>query len=317
MFILSLAFAHIGIESPPPRYPSDGFSDNKHCPCGVGTGGTTCTGDRSDPDRGTDVTVYAPGETITVSWHEVIGHTGRYRIAFDDDGADLDDFNANILLDIEDPPGNAGNTGIGDLWEVQVTLPSTPCDTCTLQLIQVMNGNTVDPVPDPTGMSTYYQCADIELALPDTGETGLGATADTGVSGPTADTGVVVGPTADTGVVVGPTADTGDSGPLGGSNADTGRGDTGRTHTGDSAPPTGHTGAADTGHTGGSSTSTPGTTPRTTPGTTPGTTAGTSDPTHGATPGDDIDEGKGCGCQVAGQVGGPWLLRIGWAMRRR
>jgi len=331
--LVSLAFAHIGIESPPPRYPSDGFSDNKNCPCGVGTGGTLCSGDSSDPDRGTDITVYAPGETITIAWHEVIGHSGRYRVAFDDDGADLDDFNANILLDIEDPVGSAGNTGLGDLWEVQVTLPSTPCDNCTLQLIQVMNGNTVDPVPDPTGMSTYYQCADIALELPDTGETGV-------IGGPTADTGLVVVPTGDTGVVRVPTADTGESGPGSDSNVDTGREDTGREDTGpgdtgrndtgredtgrndtgredtgrndtgavDSGPSTGHTGAVDTGSS-----------PTTTPGTTPGTsTDPTDEPTDGGTSKNDPDESKGCGCQARGLVGGPWLLGLlGLVLRRR
>ncbi len=319
--LISLAFAHIGIESPPPRYPSDGFSDNKNCPCGVGTGGTLCSGDSSDPDRGTDITVYAPGETITIAWHEVIGHSGRYRVAFDDDGADLDDFNANILLDIEDPIGSAGNTGLGDLWEVQVTLPSTPCDNCTLQLIQVMNGNTVDPVPDPTGMSTYYQCADIALELPDSGETGV-------TGGPTADTGLVGVPTADTG----PGSDSNvDTGPSDTGREHTGRGDTAREHTGredtaredtgrddtgrddtgrddrgavDSGLSTGHTGAADTG-----SVST------TTSGTTQGTTAG---PTDGVSSGGDTDESKGCGCRSGGLVGGPWLLGLlGLVLRRR
>ncbi|MEZ4235563.1 MAG: SCE4755 family polysaccharide monooxygenase-like protein [Myxococcota bacterium] len=177
------ALAHVGLADPPPRYPTDGYGSNKACPCGVGPNDQYCSdaANRSDPNRSTTVTTYQAGETITVSAHEVIGHSGRWRIAFDPDGADLDDFNDNILLDIEDPPGNAGNTGSGDLWEFTVTLPDVPCTNCTLQLLQVMNGNTVDPVPDPTGQSTYYQCADIAL-VGDTTATDTGATGTTGTT---------------------------------------------------------------------------------------------------------------------------------------
>lgn len=208
MILLALAavHAHTALEDPPPRYPTDGFGSNKACPCGVGLSNRLCDipTDRSDPDRGTDVTTYAPGSTIFVRWHEVVGHSGRFRIAFDPDGADMDDFNSHILLDIPDPAGAAGNTNQGDLWEVQVTLPSQPCDNCTLQLVQMMDGNTADPVPDPTGRSSYYQCSDIVIApgAPTaTGDTGVSmhATADTGSPG-------VPGSTA-------ATASTGDTGP--------------------------------------------------------------------------------------------------------
>ncbi len=170
LLLVSLALAHSGLEDPPPRYDSDGFSNNKACPCGVGTGGGLCSGDTSDPDRSTTVTTYMAGETITMRWAEAVGHAGRWRVAFDADGADVDDFNDTILLDIEDPPGDDGNIGEDEMWEVQITLPTTPCTNCTLQLVQMMDGNTVDLVPDPTGRSSYYQCADIVLlAAADTG----------------------------------------------------------------------------------------------------------------------------------------------------
>mgnify|MGYP000698508214 FL=1 len=166
LWMSTMALAHMAMEQPLPRYPSDGSADNKACPCGVGASNRLCDvpSDRSDPDRSVYVTTYAPGETITLTWRETIGHAGRWRVAFDGDGADMDDFNQTILLDIPDPAGTAGNTGNGDLWEVQVTLPNTPCDNCTLQLVQIMDGNTTDPVPDPIGRSSYYQCADIEIA---------------------------------------------------------------------------------------------------------------------------------------------------------
>lgn len=158
------ALAHMALEEPLPRYPSTGSTANKACPCGVGESNRLCNvaSDRSDPDRSVFISTYAPGETVTMRWRETIGHAGRWRVAFDADGADMGDFNGTILLDIVDPSGSGGNMG-GNLWEVQVTLPTTPCDNCTLQLVQMMDGNMADPVPDPIGRSSYYQCVDIVI----------------------------------------------------------------------------------------------------------------------------------------------------------
>jgi len=161
------AFAHIELQSPLNRYSDIKSGDNKSCPCGSGTTNRSCRKpeELSDPDRSPDrATTFAPGDEITVRFDEYVGHSGRYRIAFDPDGADLDDFNENILLDETDPSGNVGNIGERSIWEFQVTLPDMTCDNCTLQLIQVMDGNTTDPVPDPVLRGgTYFQCADIVL----------------------------------------------------------------------------------------------------------------------------------------------------------
>ncbi len=159
------AFAHFELNTPLVRYSNASGEINKHCPCGGGDGTSTCSGSvTSDPNRGTRFTTYGPGEVITVEWDETIGHTGRFRIAFDDDGADLEDFNTNILLDIADPSGSNGNTNDGNHWRAQVTLPTTLCDNCTLQVVQVMNGNANEPVASPAGSSTYFQCANIVIA---------------------------------------------------------------------------------------------------------------------------------------------------------
>jgi hypothetical protein len=160
------AGAHIHLLAPVPRYPDQVAGENKACPCGVGRSNRICQveGDRSDPDRSTDrVTTFEAGSTVLVRWDEYYPHAGRYRVAFDADGADLADFNAQPLADIPDPGGRVGNTGEGSLWELEVTLPDTPCENCTLQLIQVMDGETELPVSDPVGRSTYYQCADIRI----------------------------------------------------------------------------------------------------------------------------------------------------------
>lgn len=163
----STAFAHIELQEPMNRYSDIKSGDNKSCPCGSGTTNRSCKKpeELSDPDRSEDrITTFAPGDTITVRFDEYVGHAGRYRIAFDPDGADLDHFNENILLDEPDPGGKVGNMGQGSLWEFQVTLPNMTCDNCSLQLIQVMDGNTVDPVLNPVDRGgTYFQCADIRL----------------------------------------------------------------------------------------------------------------------------------------------------------
>jgi hypothetical protein len=156
-------FAHAALLSPTPRTPSD--ADIKHCPCGGGAGAHDCSsGPTSDPNRSTNITTFQAGETITVQLDEYVGHTGRIRIAFDDDGADLVDFNAHVLADVPDPSGDGGTKSI------QVTLPNTPCDNCTLQMIQVMNGDTQTPIANPTGDSTYFDCADIVLIGASEGE---------------------------------------------------------------------------------------------------------------------------------------------------
>jgi hypothetical protein len=162
------ASAHIELQLPLNRYSDIKAGDNKSCPCGSGTTNRSCRKPEefADPDRSEDrVTTFAPGDTITVRFDEYVGHGGRYRIAFDPDGASLDAFNENILLDEPDPSGNVGNMGQGSMWQFQVTLPNMTCDNCSLQLIQVMDGNTVDPVLNPVDRGgTYFQCADIVLA---------------------------------------------------------------------------------------------------------------------------------------------------------
>jgi chitin binding protein len=171
-FYSGAAQAHIHLLEPTPRYPDQVAGENKSCPCGVGRSNRICQfeEDYSDPDRSTDrITTFEAGSTVTVRWDEYVAHAGRYRIAFDQDGADMVDFNADPLADIPDPGGRRGNAGEGSIWELEVTLPETPCENCTLQLIQVMDGETEQPVDNPIGRNTYYQCADIRIVedLPD------------------------------------------------------------------------------------------------------------------------------------------------------
>jgi hypothetical protein len=165
------AQAHIRLLEPTARYDVVGENGIKSCPCGQGTSNRTCDAmaNSSDPNRSARVTRAEAGSVLTLRFEEYVGHDGTYRVAFDDDGAEIVDFNANILVPmVTDPPGNMGNVGEGTIWEIDVTLPDMTCDNCTLQLIQAMNGQQTTPVVDPSGFGTYYTCVDLELVAPGT-----------------------------------------------------------------------------------------------------------------------------------------------------
>lgn len=161
------ARAHIELIDPPARYQLQGGSDNgiKSCPCGLGGSNRVCNvaADGSDPDRSERVSRFEAGSTITLRFEEFINHAGRFRVAFDPDGADMADFNANILTDLPDPPNASGM-----LWEIPVTLPAVTCERCTLQLVQAMEVDQNTPIADPAPISSYYSCVDIELVAPGT-----------------------------------------------------------------------------------------------------------------------------------------------------
>jgi MYXO-CTERM domain-containing protein len=158
LLVSATASAHTTLTSPPPRTLA-----NKAGPCGAA--GST---------RGTKVTTFAPGEVITVEWDETVDHPGHYRVAFDDDGDDVfvnpnnpnDNFAFTLMDQIPDKSGGH--------YTQQITLPTTPCTNCTLQLIQIMTTQ----VPYN---SFYFQCADITIA--EGGGSGSGSDTDPGTEG--------------------------------------------------------------------------------------------------------------------------------------
>ena len=158
----SPADAHIRLLSPAARYEITGFDTGiKSCPCGLGDSNRSCNlaTDSSDPDRSENVLRVEAGSQLVLRFDEYVDHTGSFRVAFDPDGADMADFNDNILVPIVADPAGTG----GQIWEIPVTVPDEPCDNCTLQLIQAMHGNTTVPVEDPAPLSTYYTCVDLEI----------------------------------------------------------------------------------------------------------------------------------------------------------
>lgn len=183
-----LATAHLRLTSPPARHPA---ADLKDGPCGVGTPDARST----DP---TLITTYLAGETITVRWTEVVDHDpSHYRIAFSRDGdtefsdpTDYSDIRSTypVLLDgIAD-----ADAGPGHAYSATVTLPSDPCDSCTLQVIQVMHDKP--PWGPGGGDDIYYQCADIVLTEnpdlpPPTGSAGAPSILPSGSGGSATDLG--------------------------------------------------------------------------------------------------------------------------------
>jgi hypothetical protein len=168
LFASGTAYAHVAMTSPAPR-----GTDQKTGPCG-----------KSGSVRGTNVATFAPGATITGEWDETVDHPGHYRIAFDDDGNDFtnpnnpgDAFSGTMAEPIADKAGGR--------YTQSITLPTTPCENCTLQLIQVMTTS----VPYN---SFYFQCADLRIADggdpgddPGTGESsgGCSTTGGAGIGG--------------------------------------------------------------------------------------------------------------------------------------
>jgi hypothetical protein len=140
LLLCGTASAHITLTSPAPR-----TAEQKTGPCGA-----------SGSKRGTRVTTYAPGATITLEWDETVDHPGHYRIAFDSDGDDVfvnpKNPNDNFAFTLKEPIADK----VGGHYTQQITLPTAPCENCTLQLMQIMTTQ----VPYN---SFYYQCADIKI----------------------------------------------------------------------------------------------------------------------------------------------------------
>jgi hypothetical protein len=156
----SSSFAHIDLLSPPPRQGGAPDSNLNEGPCGQRNPGRV-----SEP-----VSVFRPGQTITVAWDVYVRHSSYFRLSFDPDGDDsfsqrrsapadparddpteLPPGEGELILDyVMDQPGEVAHV------ELPVTLPAEPCDNCTLQLIQFTYNLPIDD-------ATYYQCADLTL----------------------------------------------------------------------------------------------------------------------------------------------------------
>jgi hypothetical protein len=176
---VSPAHAHFTLLKPDSWLNEDGLGGpQKGGPCGPGGYDDV----KPVPTSGKDTTFHA-GETITVQWMTTIPHPGYMRIALAANRADfkdppLDDATQcsfNLASVPKAPHDNVLVDGIDPTKTMQqVTLPNTPCDKCTLQVIDVMQDHG-------GGSCFYYHCADIKI-LP-AGATGTGGTGGGGTGG--------------------------------------------------------------------------------------------------------------------------------------
>src|SRR6185503_18818275 len=162
------AMAHFSLNFPKAR-----SEDIDMGPCGA-----------AGSKRGTTVTTFRPGETITLQWEIFIEHGVKHmwRIAIDDSGQDFPDpVGANdkstlpFFMDMVEVAGETKH-------ELQITLPNIACNDCTLQMLQYK----YEVAPFSQGF--YYQCADIVIAGDPTGGTSTtvtGGSATTTTTGPT------------------------------------------------------------------------------------------------------------------------------------
>jgi MYXO-CTERM domain-containing protein len=175
LLVASSAGAHIALTFPTAR--SNDQVQLKTGPCG-----------QSTTARTNKVSVFKPGQTITVTWNETINHPGHYRISFDPNGNNF--VNPTSFTDVDGGTlglvdGISDKTGVAPIpYTQQITFPNIECASCTLQLIQVMTDKPPYD-PSPAGNDIYYQCADIVLTNSDAGVTpsDAGGTTDSGGGG--------------------------------------------------------------------------------------------------------------------------------------
>lgn len=179
------ASAHSLLVNPPPLTSDD---NAKSGPCGCYFG----AGPEDPADDGTaskcpgsfPKTDLVAGSQFTVSWKETVNHDGSFRLAISDQPVDAvvkADLNAGVIYDKPD-----GNSTSGATITAKITVPDTPCESCTLQLRQTMNG---------AAKPYYWSCASIRI-LPAGGSTtsststsGAGGAGGAGGTGGTSDVG--------------------------------------------------------------------------------------------------------------------------------
>lgn len=167
LFVGVPAAAHIKLSSPTNVMVTDVYgSPNKAEPCGgAGTPSNV-------------VTTVTAGTQLTVRWTEPIYHPGHFRLALAANSADFvtptpvvetndcksapiqSSPTAPVLVDGLYPAHSSTET----THEYTITVPSTPCANCTLQLMQFMSSHAPP--------CFYYQCAALKIVAPDAGAGG-------------------------------------------------------------------------------------------------------------------------------------------------
>lgn len=187
----SSAQAHIKLLKPASWLTEDEVGGpQKGGPCGPGG-----PDDVQPMPLSMDVTTVHAGDTIMVEFEETVHHQGWFRIALDADPSKFEELKFPNTTDCTydmskvptTPHGNVLVDGLGmdealtgpnRKFAEMVKLPDTPCEKCTLQVIQVM----ADIVHSPPGC-IYYHCAQLTI-LPKAGAAaGSGGVSGTAAAG--------------------------------------------------------------------------------------------------------------------------------------
>lgn len=160
MLIASTAWSHTLLTTPVPRNNRDDLKD--------GNGGAPCGGVARTTDK---VATWTMGATVDVKWNETVNHAGCFLIKL----SPANDQNFQLMKNEPHKTQPAITAQAPRPYSTTITLPAgMTCESCTLQLIQIMD--TTMPCPPaviPAGAS-YYSCADVKIVAP-AGGTGGGA----------------------------------------------------------------------------------------------------------------------------------------------
>ncbi|MEY4580299.1 MAG: hypothetical protein RL701_5002 [Pseudomonadota bacterium] len=188
----SHAHAHIKLLQPASWLTEDELGGpQKGSPCGPGNARPFLGDDVQPTPFSKAVTTFKAGETIHVAWQETVYHPGYFRISIAPTGAaaaTTSDFPDPALTDLENcrydraavqtvPHGNVladglfmaeSQDGTGRSLMQDVVLPNQPCEHCTLQVVQVMEGH-------PAASCFYFHCAELEIVAADSSNAGAAA----------------------------------------------------------------------------------------------------------------------------------------------
>lgn len=140
----AVGHAHALLLNPPPRSPNDSL---KAASCGTPSLANS------------PVTQLVAGQQLEVEWMETIDHPGHYRIAFSTTpDAASPGFDQNVLKD------DIADVGAPATYKQMITVPSTPCENCAIQLIQCMTANVTTAA---CAGNSYYYCANVRIVAAD------------------------------------------------------------------------------------------------------------------------------------------------------
>jgi hypothetical protein len=186
------AHAHFKLLKPASWLNEDSLGGpQKGSPCGPGNS-KPFIGDDKQPNPVSDATTtFRAGETITVELDETVYHPGYFRISLAKTTAaeaTSENFPDPALTDpvacfydkaaVKTAPHDnvlgdglftaEAKSAVGRQLKQEVKLPDEPCDHCTLQIVQVMDGH---------GASScfYYHCANIQIVAADGDSGGAGS----------------------------------------------------------------------------------------------------------------------------------------------